>query len=84
MTFSHFLPFPGGGNGGYLNAGSPPPISRGVRGVAAGWVLRPCLRAGGGGGQGTTLTHDKISYVLSQHSLNFTSLTFIALPNSGH
>ncbi len=32
MTFSHFLPFPGGGNGEYSNAGSPPPISRGVGG----------------------------------------------------
>ncbi len=87
MTFSHFLPFPGGGNEGNLNASSPPPISRGVGGwrlAGSFLVLRPCHRAGGGGGQGTTLTHDNISYVPSQHSLNFTSQTFIALPISGN
>ncbi len=49
---------------GYLNDGSPPPRSRGVGGwgLAGSFpVLRPCRRAGGGGGQGTALTHDNIS-----------------------
>jgi hypothetical protein len=49
------LPFRAGWGGRWL-AGSFP-------------VLRPCRHAGRGGGQGTTLTHDNLSYVPSQHSL---------------
>jgi hypothetical protein len=34
-------------------------------------VLHPSRRAGEDGGQGTTLTHDNLSHVLSRKSLNF-------------
>jgi hypothetical protein len=60
---------PGGGNGDTLTLASLPSFRAGW----GGWqltgpflVLRPSRRAGGDGGQGTTLTHDNRSYVLSQ------------------
>jgi hypothetical protein len=72
MTFSHFLPFPGGGNEDTLTLAPLLPFRAGWGGwrlAGSFLVLRPCWRAGRGGGQGTTLTHDNISYVPSQHSL---------------
>ncbi len=63
-----FLPFLGGGNRGHPKVCSPPPSTRGVGGrelAGSFLVLCPFQRAGGGGGQETTLTQDNLSYVLS-------------------
>ncbi len=68
MTFP-VSTIPGRWKWGYLNVGFPPLFSRRV----GGWqltgpflVLRPSRHAGEDRGQGTTLTHDNRSYVLSQ------------------
>jgi hypothetical protein len=68
MTFSHFLPFPGGGNGGYLNASSPPPISRGVGGgwqLAGSFVLAGAQVGAGDKGQPLHMT----TYLTSQANI---------------
>ena len=72
MTFSHFLPFRGVEMGDTSMLASLLPFRAGWGGrwLAGSFpVLRPCRRAGRGGGQGTALTHDNLSYVPSQHSL---------------
>ncbi len=74
-TFFLFPPNLGGGNKGHLIADSPPPTySRGVGQGVACWVLRPCQRTGGGGGQGTALTNDNfiLQYLTSQAHLSRT------------
>jgi hypothetical protein len=64
-TFSYFSPYLGGGIVGNLTPALLP--FRLMRGLGLGVGLagsspgfRPCLRAGGIGDQGTTLTHDPI------------------------
>ncbi len=72
MTSSHFPPFPGGGSGVISMLAPLLPFRPGWGGwrlAGSFLVLRPRRRAGGGGGQGTTFTHDNLSYVPSQHSL---------------